>query len=696
MCGKIRASAHDWNGCKCQKCGKIRDEGHDWDKDCETCGRCNLKRSNKHNWIDLECSICGQIWPSRRGHILALLKLCHQDKQAAVEKCLVAISGRTYIPEKTALHLLGILKDDKAIEPLAKYLADLKPFSECAIKSLSMFGVDAVDSLLRNMPTAGSIGGRRRLFEALCKVSSVSIDRLAGELTNRQYCQIVAKALGQSGDRRAINPLFEALKTSYFSRSEEREGAISALLQLEAYEELLLLLHDANGSLDTMVAWALGNLGDKRALEPLLEALEKTKPGSYERRTVIKALGNIRDPRATEPLLKILNETDMSIRRDTIIALSKSADGRAVPALRDTIENLSVDELEAHKYAEMGLVRLGNPDFMKSLISMLSVNSSNYDILLEVFRYNKDVLVNAVVAMLELSKEETSYSGYEKTAATYNRLTCLELLDRIKEPGSVNPLLIVLMDDPHYEVRAMAAKTLGRIRDKRAILSLIRAIQDTDSIVRKEAAIALGEIADAQAVEPLVHTLKDSQEEVSAAAVEALGNIGDIRAMEPLTSFIQDSSGLPNMKKALYCAAVSLAKLGAAKQLILWLETPNENLCEYAIIGLTSLEDAEAVQPLTRYLEDSSKLSRNRALAATALGNKGLTAVDPLGEALKNKSREIRESAIVALGNLGWSAIEPFLLNTEDRDLDDRCGWEAWEKLSEDLEIYLMQGHRQA
>jgi len=71
-------------------------------------------------------------------------------------------------------------------------------------------------------------------------------------------------------------------------------------------------------------------------------------------------------------------------------------------------------------------------------------------------------------------------------------------------------------------VAAMAAKSLGRIGDKRAVEPLIEALKDEDSTIVSEAARALGKIGDKRAVEALTEALKHKDSHVQVAAVEAL------------------------------------------------------------------------------------------------------------------------------------------------------------------------------
>lgn len=66
-------------------------------------------------------------------------------------------------------------------------------------------------------------------------------------------------------------------------------------------------------------ARALGQIGDARAVEPLITALRDESWGV--RRDAAKALGRIGDARAVEPLLGALRDEDSNVRREAAKAL---------------------------------------------------------------------------------------------------------------------------------------------------------------------------------------------------------------------------------------------------------------------------------------------------------------------------------------------------------------------------------------
>jgi HEAT repeat protein len=86
-------------------------------------------------------------------------------------------------------------------------------------------------------------------------------------------------------------------------------------------------------------ASALGNVGDSRAVDPLISALDD-EPGVNEMAAL--ALGEIGDPRAVEPLTAILDDENWELRSSAAKALGKIGDDRAV----DPLTNLLRDKNE--------------------------------------------------------------------------------------------------------------------------------------------------------------------------------------------------------------------------------------------------------------------------------------------------------------------------------------------------------------
>ncbi|MCK6625571.1 MAG: HEAT repeat domain-containing protein [Anaerolineae bacterium] len=81
-----------------------------------------------------------------------------------------------------------------------------------------------------------------------------------------------AEALGQLGDTRAVKPLIAALRGGDM---QLREAAVQALVKFKntAVEPLINTLHDKDETVRSEVVDALGQLRDVRAIKPLIDAL---------------------------------------------------------------------------------------------------------------------------------------------------------------------------------------------------------------------------------------------------------------------------------------------------------------------------------------------------------------------------------------------------------------------------------------
>ena len=79
-------------------------------------------------------------------------------------------------------------------------------------------------------------------------------------------------------------------------------------------------------------AHSLGKLNDKRAVEPLIDALS-TNVDHYTRQEAARSLGKLSDVRALHPLLDALTDADKYVRREAASALGDLGDERALPAL---------------------------------------------------------------------------------------------------------------------------------------------------------------------------------------------------------------------------------------------------------------------------------------------------------------------------------------------------------------------------
>lgn len=85
---------------------------------------------------------------------------------------------------------------------------------------------------------------------------------------------------------------------------------------------------------------------------------------------------------------------------------------------------------------------------------------------------------------------------------------------------------IVENKDEDLIVRGRAALMLGKLKDDRAVTSLIRALDAPGFLTPFNAAQALGKIGDPRAIDALLRFAGSSNDKTRAAAIEALQQLG--------------------------------------------------------------------------------------------------------------------------------------------------------------------------
>ena len=116
----------------------------------------------------------------------------------------------------------------------------------------------------------------------------------------------------------------------------------------------------------SVAAEALGRLGNRRAVEPLLAAL--TDEDATVRRRAIGALGTIGDTRGLKPLIAALNDGEPTIRRRAAVELRHFGDERAVMPL---VATLADTDTKVRRYAAESLGHLGDERAMAALVHIL-------------------------------------------------------------------------------------------------------------------------------------------------------------------------------------------------------------------------------------------------------------------------------------------------------------------------------------
>lgn len=396
-----------------------------------------------------------------------------------------------------------------------------------------------------------------------------------------------ARALGEIGDVRAVSPLVDAVRDA---RQSEDLGLLRdarrALVKIGAPGVELLI--GALKDTDRRVCHdAAEMLGEigEERAVPHLAAVLIDSDDYYMRERAVKALARIGDLRAVEPLVVALNDREMTVRRAVVRALASMGDTRAVPPL---IAALEVKDLR--ESAAWALGELVDPRAIDSLIATL--------------------------------KDETPST--RKVAA--------QALERIGAP--VQELLASALMTMDGEAQMIAVDVLESLEwqpdrgEAGAIYWIVKRKWDK--------CIELG----SPAVSPLVATLKHGEWEARRAAAEALERL----------NWQPDRSE----EGAAYWAAKQewdrCVEIGspAVEPLSVALECDQWKVRQAAAEALGRIGDARAVKPLTAALKGKAwEVCLAAARSLFQLGDD--RGIHLLIGALKNKSGNIRRTAAETL-----------------------------------------------
>jgi len=241
-------------------------------------------------------------------------------------------------------------------------------------------------------------------------------------------------------------------------------------------------------------AEALGEMGDVRAVEPLLAAL---RADESIRIPAIKALGQIGDTRAVRILVSARANKDEETAQAGLEALRQlgPAGVDAVTAILQNTEQETVFRV----MAAQALGQIGDPRAFEPLLATF---------------------------------QEDDPTGWLAEAAA-------EALGTLGDSRAFDPLVATLNDkDADEGLREASAKALGHLGDSRAVESLIATFEETDPDgyewpLQTSSAQALAELGDSRAVDAILKALEDyaiEYWEFQYAMVKALEQLGDQRA----------------------------------------------------------------------------------------------------------------------------------------------------------------------
>jgi HEAT repeat protein len=601
-------------------------------------------------------------WNARMEVVEALVDIGYSPLEALI----LLLKDENQQVRRNAVYTLGKIADPRTVEPLIGALKD----ESSLVRKAAAEALDKLGWKPKNKREEASYLIGKQDWDGCVKIGAPAVEPLIGALRDKD--SLIRKAAVEALDRLKWKPKGKNEKVLYLIGKEDWDGCVK--IGAPAVEALITLLQTEEWHIRREVVITLGKIADLRAVEPLINLLEKDK-NRHMYNKVIEALGEIGDPRAVEPLIILLKDKDRHLRRDSAKALGKLGDPRAVEPLilllKDKDQNLRSNSVIA-------LGKIADPRAVEPLIGVLK---------------DKDSLVRkaAVEALDKLGWKPQN----KREEAFY--LIGKQDWDGCVKIGApaVEPLILLLKGGEDRHIYNEIVKTLGEIGDRRAVEPLLNLLEKVES--NKEIVVALGDIGDPRAVEPLILLLAEGPSWGNRKeTIIALGKIGDSRAVKPLVVALRNKAYRKEKMEA-------LDKLGApAVELLIALLKDEDPYVRWGtVISLAEIGDQRAVEPLIEALKDEELPVRYQvAYALDKLDWKpkdgreevlyligkwdwdgcrkiGAPAVEPLIALLNDKVWYIRKEVIITLGKIADPhAAEPLIALLE-KDGDWYLRYEA-------------------
>ncbi|OHC06226.1 MAG: hypothetical protein A3J92_00465 [Planctomycetes bacterium RIFOXYC2_FULL_41_27] len=437
------------------------------------------------------------------------------------------------IRSSAAVSLLGLNLLD-AQEPLLKILKDRKENEDVQVSVIKAFGFtrdDRATDIMIELLESESIPLQTAAAETLGTLKTrTSIRKMSEAMLHSQRSlnvkMLLAKALGNTNNRDAVEPLIKMLATNDRGLREVAKKSLEKITKQangndpawwkqwwirnksktrEQWLEDIVLKQEENTKqfeskfeqLKLEIAQKSIKLlelrPDKSDPKPLVEAIKSEYPEI--RIFAAKELVKIKDPSVIGVLIDATADMQEEVRIEVIQALGEIGDERAVKPL---VYALGDESLVVREKSASALGKLGRPEAEEALISSLNSNTN----------------LSLVCAIIEA-------------------------MGQIGDTRAVEPL-IAFLNHKEAKIREYTAVSLGKLRDSRAVASLIAALNDEQERVRWYAADSLGKIGDPVCVDSLIKLLSDTNARVRESAVTALGQIGNQQAIESLVKALQD------------------------------------------------------------------------------------------------------------------------------------------------------------
>ena len=248
----------------------------------------------------------------------------------------------------------------------------------------------------------------------------------------------------------------------------------------------------------------------------------------------VNALGDLGDARAIEPLIdRFKNSTEFSIRKAAISSLQRLVELSVLNDLfqefqRANVNQLPADSLQARQLESAAILGLLTVDRAQNTATLKAPFGTQ-------FRHRSETLYRKINEG-QIAEFAQQYIQIQVEPEQEIRRACLAILGILKPISAIDTLIVVLENSTEIPgIRFQAGLALSQVGEP-AVDALIAAFETEDTSTKDIAASALGGIGGTKARDRLINALETADESsIRLTLVDAIAKIGDapsIRALE--------------------------------------------------------------------------------------------------------------------------------------------------------------------
>ena len=360
------------------------------------------------------------------------------------------------------------------------------------------------------------------------KNADVLIQRLIAFDDSTDTQLAIIESLGNLGNSKATNILVEQFEKGdpvafYAAKS-------LAMIGVEVLPMLIVALEEDKNV--PYVIESMKRIGDA-SYDFLMTALQKGK--KKVRKNAAQCLTLVMSQKyGYEGAIRLLAAQLAGKNPSVLEAVTQALLTLGTPSIRVLIEELQVDDLQLRKNAVEVLNFFGYENIELALDGLLEIDVNlGVKLGLILYLYYPESEMQELGRIFAISKkglrakDDEILSLLSKSVKEMDPDLREKSCEILYHYGSKSiPILSSILSDPNIKVRRKAVESLRKIKNKRALITLIRAAKDSDDVIAEISIRALGELQDPGVIDVIIENMKRSKKLVREAAVYAAVKIG--------------------------------------------------------------------------------------------------------------------------------------------------------------------------